>query len=113
MRRVTVRAAFVGACALALSSCAAGSGPDGAAEAVGEATSVETTADAVRVIFAPDPGYEYYERAVLTLGDEVDLIGGADTVDDISEGDRLRIWTRQCAESFPVQCRVDAVEVLD
>ncbi|MFN3866365.1 MAG: hypothetical protein ACK4MD_06585 [Demequina sp.] len=102
------------ACVVALTGCGAGAvTPDRAADAVGSALAVQQDGAQVRVQFAHDVGYEYYEGTQFVLGDAVTVTGAVDRPTAIRPGDRLRVWTAACAESFPVQCQVEAVEVLD
>ncbi|WP_062078199.1 hypothetical protein [Demequina globuliformis] len=81
--------------------------------AVGTADAVVTSGDTVDVAFVPDAGYEYFEGTTFVLGSEIPVGGVVDDAALIASGDRLRVWTDACAESFPVQCIVTAVEVLD
>lgn len=102
------------ACVAGLGGCADGQAlPDREADAVGAAQLVERGGDVVSVGFSHDEGYEYYEGTVFVLDDAVTVVGAVDAPSAIREGDRLRVWTGACAESFPVQCEVEAVEVLD
>lgn len=101
------------ACGGALSACGSGTAaPERAADAVGAAASIDSDAGGVRVHFAHDDGYEYFEGTIFVLDDDVTVVGAA-AASDIAAGDRLRVWTTACAESFPVQCEVEAIEVLD
>ncbi|MDN4481084.1 hypothetical protein [Demequina muriae] len=102
------------ACGGALSACGSGTAaPERAADAVGAAASIDSDAGGVRVHFAHDAGYEYFEGTIFVLDDDVTVVGAAAAASDIAAGDRLRVWTSACAESFPVQCEVEAIEVLD
>ncbi|MFW2513164.1 hypothetical protein ACNI3K_05250 [Demequina sp. SO4-13] len=108
------RAAGAVACVLVLAACGSGSEPvDREADAVGTAAAVDAAGEALRVEFEPDPGYEYFEGTEFAIDDEVTVVGDADLEDTLRAGDRLAVWTEVCAESFPVQCKVEAVEVLD
>lgn len=99
---------------LALAGCGdASSKPEREADGVGTATSVQTDGPEVRMRFVPDSGYEYFDDASLVLGEDAVGHGATDQASEIRDGDRLRIWTSACAESYPVQCGVDAFEVLD
>lgn len=58
----------------------------------------------------------YFEGMGLRLSGREPLVVGADgqklTVDDVDDGDRVAVWVAGgCAESFPVQCDVVAIEV--
>lgn len=87
--------------------------PDTDPAAVGRADAVATEGDEVAVEFVPDPGYEYFEGTTFVIDGEVPVGGAVDDATQIESGDRLHVWTDVCAESFPVQCVVTAVEVLD
>ncbi len=113
MRRSAALVVAVVACGGVLSACGSGSTPEREADAVGTAASVGLEESAVRVSFAHDAGYEYFDGTVFVLHDGVTVVGAASAASDITAGDRLRVWTGACAESFPVQCEVEAVEVLD
>ncbi|WP_062380264.1 hypothetical protein [Demequina pelophila] len=98
------------AIAVLLAACGGG-GDDArearAADATGTVVEVVDRADPVVITFAPDAGGEYYDGARLTLataGGLVDSEGEALTGADLAVGDRIEIWTEECAESFPVQC---------
>ena len=102
------------AAATMLASCAAGAAaPEREPEAVGTATATESAGGATHVTFAPDAGYEYFEGTTFVLDGEVTVNGAATDASAIEPGDRLEVWTGACAESFPVQCAVEHVEVLD
>lgn len=83
-----------------------------APEAVGSVESVTFGEDSVQVVFQPDAGYEYFEgttfdipfSAVAAIDGETPVVLG-----DLKQGDRINVWTSACAESFPVQCTVEAV----
>jgi len=107
--RAAVVASF--AAALTLAACSSGGVPDREADAVGRAAEVVTEGDTTRVLFEHDAGYEYFEGTTFVIDDEVTVVG----VDDragIPGGAALEVWTGACAESFPVQCEVEAVLVL-
>lgn len=107
-----VMAASAGA--LALAACAGGSSaPDRDPEAVGTVEVAEHVDGASRVGFVPDDGYEYFEGTTFVIDDAVTVSGAATSASAIEAGDRLEVWTAECAESFPVQCAVEHVEVLD
>lgn len=98
--------------ALVLAACGSPV-PERDPEAIGTADAVVTEGDVTRVSFVPDPGYEYFEGTTFVLTDEIPVVGAVDVAAAIEEGDVLRVWSSVCAESFPVQCQVDVVEVLD
>ena len=99
------------ACAL-LVACASGfNPPDRAPDAVGSAASVETSDGVTSVLFEHDPSYEYFEGTTFVLDDQVDVGGKVTRASDIEVGARVVVWTGPCAESFPVQCQVEAVKV--
>ncbi|WP_084077067.1 DUF3221 domain-containing protein [Demequina sp. NBRC 110057] len=87
--------------------------PDRDPEAVGTADAVVTEGAETRVSFVPDAGYEYFEGTTFVLTDDITVTGAVDTAADITDGDRIQVWSTICAESFPVRCQVEAVEVLD
>lgn len=99
--------------ALALVAGCGSALPEEDPAAVGTADAVVTSGDTVEVAFVPDAGYEYFDGTTFVLGPEVPVGGAVDDAALISSGDRLHVWTNACAESFPVQCIVTAVEVLD
>lgn len=126
----TLAFALVAAGTLALGGCAtftarsdSGGGPatstDGAQgarraapDAVGAVAAVTVGADAAVVTFDPDEGYDYFEGAALTI--PLDAAFGVDgeqalDLEALKEGDRIRVWAPVCAESYPVQCTVEAV----
>lgn len=88
------------------------------ADAVGSVTSAGAGTDSILLGFAPDEGYEYFEGTVfdVPVASEWPMRDADMAVFDVAElepGDRIAVWTGPCAESFPVQCQVEAVEVLD
>jgi|SRR5690554_1077671 len=99
------------ACAL-LAGCAAGFNPPSRApDALGTAAAIETADGVTSVLFEHDSGYEYFEGTTFVLDDEVDVGGKVTAASAIEVGDRIDVWTNECAESFPVQCQVEAVKV--
>lgn len=96
--------------ALILAGCGS-SLPERDPEAVGTADAVATEGDTTSVSFVTAPGYEYFEDTTFVLGPEVAVGGAVDSAADILAGDAISVWTGACAESFPVQCQVEAVEV--
>ncbi len=77
------------------------------ADAVGTVAGVERVTDGMRIAFAPDAGYEYFEGTTF----EFDSAGDLETADgdaagpaDVAVGDRIEVWVDACAESYPVQC---------
>ncbi len=116
MKRVRAVPAVVVAVAafLVLAGCSDGSTlPEREPEAVGTADAVVTEGDQTRVSFVPDAGYEYFEGTTFVLTDEIPVTGAVEDAADIAEGDSIQVWSEACAESFPVQCQVEGVEVLD
>lgn len=98
-------------CAL-LASCASGfNPPDRAPDATGTAAGVETSDGVTSVIFEHEVGYEYFEGTIFVLDDEVAVGGKVSAASAIEVGDRIAVWTNKCAESFPVQCQVEALKV--
>lgn len=96
--------------ALALAGCAdpvSGSDPDGDPAAVGTVRSVDIAVDSVAVGFDPDAGFEYFEGTTFHITPDT---AGVDA-STLEVGDRIEVWTEICAESFPVQCDVDRVEL--
>ncbi|WP_061961756.1 hypothetical protein [Demequina flava] len=98
--------------AVALAACGSPL-PESDPEAVGTADAVAAQDGDVAISFVPDVGYEYFEGTTFVVGDEVPVGGSAKAASDIEAGDAIAVWTDVCAESFPVQCVVTAVEVLD
>ena len=98
--------------AIVLAGCAGGfNPPDRAPDAVGSAASVETSDGVTRVLFEHEAGYEYFEGTTFVLDDQVNVGGKVTDASAIEVGDRVVAWTGACAESFPVQCQVEAVKV--
>ncbi len=87
--------------------------PEREPEAVGTASAVVTEGDQTRVAFLPDPDYEYFEGTTFVLTEGIPVGGAVEAAADIPEGATIHVWSGPCAESFPVQCQVEAVEVLD
>lgn len=112
MRHAPLRAAAAIAAVAALAACGGdGDGDDArddrAPDATGTVETVEDVAGGVELTFAPDPGGEYYDGARLRLaygGGLQDADGAVIGTGDVAAGDRIAIWTDECAESFPVQC---------
>ncbi|WP_084038240.1 hypothetical protein [Demequina sp. NBRC 110053] len=98
--------------ALVLAGCGAPGIPDREPDAVGTVAGVLPGDEATGLIFLPDTGYEYFDQTAFTLIDSTPL-EGAETRHDVAEGAHIQVWTDACAESFPVQCDVVAVQVLD
>lgn len=109
------RARALGVVAVAMAVAACGStapAPVREAEAVGTVVAVDgDAASGVLVAFEPDPGYEYFEGTTFPVGDG-DLVGGT-RVQELRDGARIEVWVVACAESFPVQCDVEAARVVD
>ncbi|MFV0632622.1 MAG: hypothetical protein ACK5NO_00855 [Demequina sp.] len=95
-----------------LAGCGSAGVPDREPEAVGAVAEVSEDSGTVYVLFEPDAGYEYFEGTTFAVGAEVPL-EGVDDAGEVAAGDRLEVWTGPCAESFPVQCTVEGVRVLD
>ncbi|MDE0573856.1 hypothetical protein ON058_10585 [Demequina sp. B12] len=112
MRRVVQGAAGV-ALMVALASCAADAGepPQETPAAVGTVASVVLGSETVSLKFTPDEGYEYFDGTTFVVDDTVPVTGAVDNAHVISAGDRIEVWTDTCAESFPVQCVVTAIDV--
>lgn len=85
--------------------------PDRLSDAHGTAAGVETSGGVTEVLFQHDPGFEYFEGTTFVLDDQVRVGGKVTRASDIEAGDRVVVWTNECAESFPVQCQVEAVKV--
>ncbi|WP_297084013.1 hypothetical protein [uncultured Demequina sp.] len=96
---------------VALTGCSSESLPDREADAVGTAAEVVTEGEATRVLFEYGDGYEYFEGTTFVIDDDV-TVAGVDDRSGIPAGAALEVWTGPCAESFPVQCEVEAVLVL-
>lgn len=95
-----------------IAGCASGfNPPDRAPDAVGTAAAVESSGGVTQVLFEHDPGYEYFEGTTFVLNDKVDVGGKVTDASAVEVGDRVVAWTGVCAESFPVQCQVDAVKI--
>ncbi|TRW44511.1 hypothetical protein [Georgenia yuyongxinii] len=64
-----------------------------------------------------EPSDSYFDGMSLLRGDPVFLRGTSGeevTLDDLEDGDRVEVWVGDaCAESFPVQCTIEAVRLLD
>ena len=101
---------LLAASALVLAACGAPL-PERLPDAVGEAAAVATDGDAVEIAFVPDVGHEYFEGTTFVVDGAVPVAGAVDDAAEISAGDRLAVWVTVCAESFPVQCDVEAVRV--
>src|SRR5690554_5353017 len=95
-----------------LVGCGAGFDPPSRApDAVGAAAAVETSDGVTSVLFEHDAGYEYFEGTTFVLDDQVDVGGKVTSASAIEVGDRVVVWTGACAESFPVQCQIEAFKV--
>lgn len=87
-----------------------------APDAEGTIFSASVGDGSVVVVLTADPGYEYYADAVLDIAPSAGSNGeDGITVDptDLVAGDRIRVWTTICLESYPVQCGVDRVEIIE
>lgn len=98
--------------AVLLSACAASGVPDREPDAVGTVSQIIGDERVTGLLFAPEAGYEYFDQTVFTVEDSTTLEGVASRT-EIGAGDAIEVWTGPCAESFPVQCDVVAVRVLD
>lgn len=109
MRRLVLLALSL---TLVLAACASGFNPPSRApDAVGTAAVVETSGDVTEVLFEHDVDYEYFDGTTFVLDDQVDIGGKVAHASGIEAGDRVVVWTGPCAESFPVQCQVEAIKV--
>lgn len=102
--------ALAASVAVVATGCA-GSVPGRAPDAVGDVVAVDYRESVVEVQFDHDPGYEYFEGTTFMLGEDVTITGAVDHAVQIRPDDRIGVWVDACAESFPVQCTVVAVEV--
>ena len=95
-----------------LAGCASGFNPPARApDAVGSVAAVDTSGGVTEVLFEHDSGYEYFEGTTFVLDDQVDVGGKVTDASAVVVGDRVVVWTGACAESFPVQCYVEAFKV--
>ena len=108
------RVAVAGALWLALTGCGRATtdvDPEGQPTepptAIGTVRTLEPGADATLVGFTPDAGYEYFEGTTFRVAQQVP---GVDAT-QLEVGDRIEVWTGMCAESFPVQCAVERLEL--
>ncbi len=112
MRRQAVLLVAVGV--LALAACR----PIGTGEAnaVGTVAAVAVSGDTVSLSFIPDTGYEYYSGTIFEVGPDVNVWdsgwSGIDAT-TIPAGATIEVWADVCAESYPVQCDVTGVRVVD
>lgn len=85
--------------------------PDRAPDVTGVVATPGAAAEPV-LVDASDP---YYEGMSLLRGDPVVLGAGGDAAPaDLRAGVPVEVWTAgACAESYPVQCEILAVRVLD
>jgi hypothetical protein len=57
----------------------------------------------------------YFQDASLSFNDDSVLVDAADqpiTTSDLTDGTDVEVWTDACAESFPVQCTVEALRAI-
>lgn len=80
-------------------------------DAHGTVAGVETAGGVTQVLFQHDPGFEYFEGTTFVLNDQVRVGGKVSDASAIEIGDSIVVWVNACAESFPVQCDVEAVKV--
>ena len=80
----------------------------GTIEALGSADGL------VSIAFVPDAGFEYFEGTTFEVPADA-FPHGEDGVslapEDLGVGDHINVWVGACAESFPVQCDVERVEL--
>lgn len=125
--KTSIGAALALAAAVTLSACAASGTADDASDAptavdstarraapdaVGAVAALTMGKDGVLVTFTPDAGYEYFADAALTIPFTAAFaVDGEQSLDieSLAVGDRIRVWAPVCAESYPVQCQVEAV----
>lgn len=113
-RRVAILT-VAGLTATLLAGCGA---PDGAAQLPDRGPEVSGVVGAGEVpgepvlVEASDP---YYEGMALLRGGPVVVRGGtAVSPDELREGTEVDVWTAEaCAESYPVQCGIDAIRITD
>lgn len=97
-------------CAVALTGCASpapGGEPNDEPAAVGTVRSVVPGVDTVAIGFVPDAGFEYFEGTTFHITAQTPGVDAS----TLEVGDRIEVWTQLCAESFPVQCDVDRIEL--
>lgn len=86
--------------------------PDGPATVTGIVEFVSDVPFSTRLAEPSDP---YYELMSLVSNTALvrDVDGRPMTTDDLEPGDQIAVWIDGgCAESFPVQCTILAIEVL-
>jgi hypothetical protein len=113
-RRVAILT-VAGLTATLLAGCGA---PDGAAQLpdrapdVSGAVGVGQTGSEPVLVDASDP---YYEGMALLRGGPIVVRGGtAVSSDELREGTGVDVWTADaCAESYPVQCGIEAIRIRD
>ena len=72
----------------------------------------DAAGEPVYVMSDVDP---YYEGMALLRGGPVVVRGGTTvSSDELREGTEVDVWTAEaCAESYPVQCGIDAIRITD
>ena len=96
---------------LLLAACAA---PTGVPDREPEVTGVVTAADDPDGPRLAQPSDDYYEGMLILGGDPhvVTSDGGDLDPAELRDGDEVALWVADaCAESFPVQCTVEVVQV--
>lgn len=85
--------------------------PDRLSDAYGTVAGIEASGGVTQVLFQHDPGFEYFEGTTFVLDHQVRIGGKVSDASALEVGDRIDVWTTECGESFPVQCKVEAVVV--
>jgi hypothetical protein len=85
-----------------------------APDAVGTIDALGDGDGLVSITFEPDAGFEYFAGTTFDVpfgafpqGED----GMSLAPSDLRVGDRITVWVGACAESFPVQCQVERVEL--
>jgi hypothetical protein len=85
-----------------------------APDATGTIEAVHFSDGPVSITFEPDAGFEYFAGTTFDVPPGA-FPHGEDGVtlaaSDLGVGDRINVWVGACAESFPVQCEVERVEL--
>lgn len=108
MGLVTARAGVVLAVVLAVAACGTGSRLPDREPHVGGVVAPGTSG---RVVLR-EASDRYYEG--MSLDGDHPVVGSDGEDVELSVGDVVEVWVMgPCAESFPVQCRLEAVRVVD